>query len=216
MKACGNEAYGNDSLKGKTVAVQGIGHVGQYTCEHLHKEGAKLIVTDIYQDRIKPVVKQFKAEYVPPDKICEVNADIFCPCALGGIVNDESIKKFKFKIIAGGANNQLLDEKKHGQLLLEREIIYAPDYAINAGGLINVANELGGYRQDRALKQAEGIYDTLKKIFEFAKRENIPTYLASNKIAEERIKQIAPIKQIYTSRSEFSGRMGEMDYARRR
>jgi len=155
-------------------------------------------------------VEKFKAEYVPPEKIHEVNAEIFCPCALGGIVNDEMIPKFKFEIIAGGANNQLLDEKKYGQMLLERGILYAPDYAINAGGMINVADELEGYRQDRALKQAEGIYTTLKNICATAKQENIPTYLASNKLAEEQIKRIAPIKQIYASKSEFSGRPGEV------
>lgn len=216
MKACINEVFGNDSLRGKTVAVQGLGHVGQYTCDHLAKDGAKLVVTDIYQERVKPVVEKFRAEYVAPDKIYDVDADIFCPCALGGIANDETIPRFKFRIIAGGANNQLLDEKKHGQMLLERGILYAPDYAINAGGLINVANELEGYRQDRALKQAEGIYATLKNIFALAKKENIPTYLASNRAAEQRIKRISPIKQIYASKSEFSGRMGEIDHARRR
>ena len=215
MKACVNELYGNDSLSGKKVAVQGLGHVGRFTCEHLVKDGAKLIVTDIYENRVKPIVKKFNAEYVHPEKIFEVNADIFCPCALGGVVSDESIPKFKFKIIAGGANNQLLDEKKHGQMLLERGILYAPDYAINAGGLINVANELEGYRQDRALMQAEGIYTTLKNIFAIAKRENIPTYLASNKLAEDRIKRIAPIKQIYVSKSEFTGRIGKIDHRRK-
>ena len=161
-------------------------------------------------------MEKFKAEYVPPEKIHEVNAEIFCPCTLGGIVNEETILEFKFKIIAGGANNQLLDEKKHGQMLLERGILYAPDYAINAGGMINVANELERYRQDRALRQAEGIYTTLKNIFATAKQENIPTYLASNKLAGERIKRIAPIKQIYASKSEFSGRPGEIDHPRRR
>lgn len=216
MKACAHEVYGNDSLKGKTVAIQGIGHVGQHICGHLAKEGARLVVTDIYEDRAKSAVEKFKAEFVPHEKIAEVQADIFCPCALGGIVNDDTIPKFKFKIIAGGANNQLLDEKSHGQMLLERGILYAPDYAINAGGLINVANELEGYRQDRALTQAEEIYSTLKKIFAIAKQEKIPTYLASNKLAEERINRIAPIKQIYASKSEFIGRMGEIDRVRRR
>jgi len=200
MKACAKEVFGSDSLTGKKIAVQGAGHVGQYVCEHLSKEGAKIYISDIYEQKVKAVVDKFKAEAVPPDKIYDVDADIFCPCALGAILNDDTIPRLKVKIVAGGANNQLADEKKHGPMLEQRGILYAPDYVINAGGLISVANEFEGYRQERALKRAEGIYDIVKKVFEIAKQEKIPTYIASDRLAEERIQKIGQIKQIYSGR----------------
>jgi leucine dehydrogenase len=210
MKACMKELTGSDSLVGKKVAVQGAGHVAKYLCERLAKEGAKIFVSDIYEDKAKAVAAESKAELVHPDKIYDVDADVFCPCALGAIINDETLPRMKFKIIAGGANNQLADENKHGKILLDRGIIYAPDYAINAGGLINVAAELGGYHPERAMKQAGLIYDTIRKILEIAKKEHIPAHLASNKLAEERIKSIGSIRQVYSGKSEFSGRLGEM------
>jgi leucine dehydrogenase len=210
MKACMKELTGSDSLVGKKVAVQGAGHVAKYLCERLAKEGAKIFVSDIYEDKVKAVAAESKAEIVHPDKIYDVDADVFCPCALGAVVNDETLPRMKFKIIAGGANNVLADENKHGKILLDRGIIYAPDYAINAGGLINVAAELGGYHPERAMKQAGLIYDTIRKIIEIAKKEHIPTHEASNKLAEERIKSIGTIRQKYTGKSEFAGRLGEM------
>ncbi|MBI3578619.1 MAG: Glu/Leu/Phe/Val dehydrogenase [Ignavibacteriales bacterium] len=211
MKASAHAAFGSDSLKGKKIAVQGAGNVASYLCEHLAKEGATIFVTDIYEDKAKALAKRVKAKYVQSEKIFDLPVDIFTPCALGGILNDKTIPRLKCKIVAGAANNQLLDEKKHSQLLIDRKILYAPDYAINAGGLINVANELEGYSQERALKQAEGIYDILKNIFTIAKHENIPTYLAANKLAESRIQQLSHIKQIYASKSEYAGRLGEMN-----
>jgi leucine dehydrogenase len=210
MKACARAVFGSDSLKGTTVAVQGAGNVASYLCDHLKIEGAKIVITDIYQEKAKAVARRIKGTFVKPDTIFSVPTDIFAPCALGGILNDETIPKLRCAIVAGGANNQLLDEKKHSKMLLDRNILYAPDYAINAGGLINVANELEGYRQERALKQAEGIYDIIATILEMSKREEIPTYLAANKLAEARIQRISPIKQIYTGPSEFAGRLGEL------
>ena len=210
MKAAIHLATGSDSLKGKAVAVQGAGHVASYVCDHLAKEGAKIFVTDIYAEKAKAVVKRTRATYVAPDKIYDVKADIFCPCALGAILNDKTIPRLKVKIVAGGANNQLADEQKHGQMLLKRGIIYAPDYAINAGGLISVANELEGYPHEKALKQAAGIYDTIHKIFEISRKEKIPTYEASNRLAEERIGRLGHIRNIYAGKSEFAGRLGDM------
>ena len=215
MKASMKELTGSDSLSGKRVAVQGAGHVAQFVCEHLMKEGAKVYICDIFPDKVKAVADKVHAEAVAPEKIYEVDADLFCPCALGAIVNDATIPKFKFKAIAGGANNQLADEAKHGQMLIERGIMYAPDYAINAGGLINVYNELEGYSQERALKQAEGIYDTILKIFAISKRDGVPTYEASNRLAEERINAIGRIKTIYAGKSQFVGRLGENDFGKR-
>jgi leucine dehydrogenase len=173
-------------------------------------EGAKIIITDIYEHKAKAVAKRTKATFIAPEKIFDVKADIFCPCALGAILNDKTIPRLKAKIVAGGANNQLADENKHGQMLLKRGIIYAPDYAINAGGLISVSNELEGYPSERALKQAEGIYDTIRKIFEISAKEKIPTHEASNRLAEERIRQLGHIRNIYAGSSEFTGRLGDM------
>lgn len=210
IKACANEKWGNDSLRGRKIAVQGAGQVARYLCEHLYNEGAELYVSDIVESKVKRLLETVKAQVVKPEEIYEIDADIFAPTALGGIINDETIPKLKAGIIAGGANNQLEDEKRHGQMLMEKGILYAPDYVINAGGLINVANELEGYRQDRAMKQAESIYDVVKKIITISKQENIPTHVASNKIAEERLVQVGRIKKIYSGSSSFSGRLGEM------
>jgi leucine dehydrogenase len=215
MKACMKKLAGSDSLKGKRVAVQGAGHVAEFVCEHLANEGALIYISDIYHEKAENIADKTKAVVVEPEKIYEVNADIFCPCALGAIVNDETIPKFKFKIIAGGANNQLADEQKHGRMLIDKKILYAPDYAINAGGLINVYNELEGYSQERALLQAKGIYDTLLNIFAISERENIPTFEASNRLAEQRIRSISRMKTIYAGKSSFVGRLGENDFGKR-
>ncbi|MCX6149256.1 MAG: Glu/Leu/Phe/Val dehydrogenase [Ignavibacteriales bacterium] len=206
MKACAHAKWGSDSLRGRKVAVQGAGHVARYLCEHLYNEGAEIYVTDIKELKIKRVLETIKAYVVKPDEIYDVEADIFTPAALGGILNDNTIPRLKVQIVAGGANNQLEDENIHGHKLMEKGILYAPDYVINAGGLINVANELEGYRQDRAMKQAEGIYDILTKVIDTSKKENIPTHFASNKIAEERVRQIGKIRKIYSGTSNFSGR----------
>lgn len=196
MKAAAKVAFGNDSLAGKTVAVQGVGSVGYHLCKHLHQEGAKLIVTDINPDNVKRAVEEFGAQAVSADEIYAVDCDIFSPCALGGIINDETIPKLKAKVIAGSANNQLKEER-HGDQIHEKGIVYAPDYVINAGGLINVADELEGYNRERALKKVETIYDNLMKVFEIAKRDNIPTYKAADRMAEERIAQVAKTRSTF-------------------
>jgi len=196
MKAAAKVAFGNDSLAGKTVAVQGVGSVGYHLCKHLHQEGAKLIVTDINPDNVKRAVEEFGAQAVSADEIYAVDCDIFSPCALGGIINDETIPKLKAKVIAGSANNQLKEER-HGDQIHEMGIVYAPDYVINAGGLINVADELEGYNRERALKKVETIYDNLMKVFEIAKRDNIPTYKAADRMAEERIAQVAKTRSTF-------------------
>ncbi len=201
MKASAKKMWGSDSLSGKKVAVQGLGHVGYYLVRHLCEEGAEVIVTDIDKNSVKRVVDEFKVKAVEPDEIYAVHADIFSPCALGAIVNDETLPMFKFKIIAGASNNQLAVEEKHGEILKSRGILYAPDYVINAGGLINVANELEGYQRERSLDQAKGIYNILLEVFEIAERENIPTYEASNRLAEKRIRDIEGTRRIHTLRT---------------
>ncbi len=214
MKACMKELTGSDSLEGRKIAIQGAGHVASYVCEHLAKEGAKLFITDIYEEKAKELAARTKGKDVHPDKIYDVDADVFCPCALGAIINDDTLPRLKAKIIAGGANNQLKDEKTHGEMVMKKKLLYAPDYAINAGGLISVANELEGYPPERALKQAEGIYDTIRKIFAIAKEEEIPTYEASDRLAEARIKGISHIRNLYAGKSEFVGRLGELDHSK--
>ncbi|USK69105.1 branched-chain amino acid dehydrogenase [Peribacillus asahii] len=196
MKAAAKEAFGTDSLAGKTVAVQGVGNVAYHLCRHLYEEGAQLIVTDIQQAAVQRAVNEFGAKAVEPAEIYSVDCDIYAPCALGAVLNDETIPTIKAKVIAGSANNQLKNSL-HGEQLHEKGIIYAPDYVINAGGVINVADELIGYNRERALKKVENIYDNITKVFEIAKRDNIPTYKAANRMAEERIARMR------YSRSQF-------------
>ncbi len=210
MKACAHERWGTDSLRGRKVAVQGAGQVARHLCEYLYNEGAEIFITDIYEEKIEYVLDTIKAHVVKPAEIYEINAEIFSPNALGSIINDDTLDKLKCEIIAGGANNQLEDETKHGMALMDKGILYAPDYVINAGGLINVANELEGYRQDRAMKQAEGIYSIVQKVLKKSKTENIPTNVASDKIAEERLQCISKVRNIYSGDSTFRGRLGEL------
>lgn len=196
IKACVKERFGADSVDGLTVAVQGVGHVGYHLCSHLAAEGAKLIVTDIDEEKVQRVVRDFDAEAVAPDRIYGVDAEIFAPCALGAVVNDETIPQFKFQIIAGAANNQLAEER-HGTELMRRGILYAPDYAINAGGLINVYGELNGWSAERSKRKAGEIYDTLLQIFELAKEQGIPSSEAADRVAERRIEQIAKLQRTW-------------------
>ncbi|MGE7182973.1 branched-chain amino acid dehydrogenase [Peribacillus sp. NPDC006672] len=196
MKAAAKEAFGNDSLEGKVIAVQGVGNVAYNLCRHLHEEGAKLIVTDINKESVARAVESFGATAVDPDEIYGVECDIYAPCALGAVINDQTINKIKAKVIAGAANNQL-KEPVHGDQIHEKGIIYAPDYVINAGGVINVADELLGYNRERALKKVETVYDTIERVMEIAKRDQIPTYKAADRMAEERIARMR------NSRSQF-------------
>lgn len=196
MKAAAMEAFGTDSLEGKVIAVQGVGHVAYTLCKHLHEEGASLIVTDINKEAVQRAVTDFGAKAVEIDEIYSVDCDIFAPCALGAIINDDTIPQIKARVIAGAANNQL-KETRHGDAIHEMGIVYAPDYVINAGGVINVADELNGYNRDRAMKKVETIYDNIASVIEISKRDNIPTYLAADRLAEERIERMR------MSRSQF-------------
>ena len=196
MKAAAKEAYGSDSLNGKTIAIQGLGHVGYYLAKHLHEEGAKLIVTDIHDEVIKRVVDEMGATAVGLEEIYGVEADIFAPCAMGAVINDETIPQLKVKVIAGAANN-ILKEDRHGDQLHELGILYAPDFVINAGGVINVADELEGYNYERALVKVELVYENVAKVIEIAKRDKIPTYKAACRMAEERIAKIGKIHSNY-------------------
>src|SRR6266404_2011688 len=194
IKACARHHYGEDVLKGKTVAIQGCGHVGYYLADLLYKEGAQLVVTDIDAAKVKAVVDDFRAKPVGADEIYGSDANIFAPCALGGIINDETIPQLKVDIVAGGANNQLA-EGRHGDMLEARGITYAPDYVINAGGLVNVNAELEGWTMERARNKAGEIYDTILMVFDIAAEEHMPSYRAADRLAERRIAAIAKVRQ---------------------
>jgi len=207
MKAAAKEAFGSDSLAGKVISVQGLGNVAFTLCKHLHEEGAKLIVTDIRDYVVKQAVETFGATAVAPNEIYGVNCDIYSPCALGATINDETIPQLKAKVVAGAANNQLKDTK-HGEILHNMGIVYAPDYVINAGGVINVEDELRGYNRERAMKKVETIYTNVEKVFEISKRDNIPTFLAADRMAEEKIERVRKSRSqfLINEKSLLSGR----------
>ena len=196
IKAAAKQRWGKESLAGRTIAVQGCGKVAYYLCQHLKTENARLIVTDIDQDKVKRVVEESGAEAVAPEAIYDVAADIYAPCALGATINDDSLARLKVEIIAGGANNQLAEER-HGKALEDRGLLYVPDFVINAGGLINVYGEIMGWGQERSKRKAQEIYDTILRIFAIAKRDGIPSYEAADRVAEERIEAVARLSKMW-------------------
>lgn len=194
MKAAAKKVFGSDDLSGKKISVQGVGHVGGYLIDLLAKEGCQLFVSDIYESRLKEISSKYSVNVVNPEEIYDLDVDIYAPCALGATVNDDTLKRLKCKIIAGSANNQLKDENIHGVKCMKQGIIYAPDFLINAGGLINVYSELTGYNREKTYKQTERIYDYTLDILNTSEREGIHTQAAAMKIAEKRISDIGKIK----------------------
>ena len=191
MRAAAKTAFGKDSLSGRKVAIQGGGNVGRHLAGYLVKDGAIVFITDIHEDKLAAIKAEHPAvNLVKPDAIYGLDVDIYSPCALGATVNDETLAKLKCSVIAGAANNQLADEKKHGVAVMEKGMLYAPDFLINAGGIINCAWERKGYDRNAAMKQTENIYATTLEIFKRSKAENIPTYLAANQAAERRVLSI--------------------------
>ena len=210
IKASMKVSTGSDSLEGKVVAVQGVGHVGYYLVRDLIKDGARVVVCDIDQDNLNKVTSEFNGvEVVGPDEIYGVDCDVFAPCALGAVINDDTIGQLKCSIVAGSSNNILAVEDRHARALAERDILYAPDYVVNAGGLINVANELQGYREERARQQAMGIYDITMNVFKIASDEGITTLEAANTLAERRIQAIDDVKGVFAG-SAPRRRMGAL------
>jgi leucine dehydrogenase len=179
-----------DNLSGVTVALQGCGHVGYNLAKLLHEAGAKLIVSDVNESSVSRAVDEFAAKRVETSEIFGVDANVFAPCALGGVLNDQTIPELKVQIVAGAANNQLLEER-HGTMLRERNILYAPDYVANAGGILNGCVELLGWQAEHALNKVDEIYDTVLRIFESAKAEGITTNKAADRLAEERLSSVA-------------------------
>jgi leucine dehydrogenase len=197
MKATAKKVFGSDSLKGKRVAVQGVGQVGMHLVEYLVKENAEVFITDLFEDKVKTIAQQFGVKAVSQDAIYDLDVDIYAPCAMGATLNDDTIPRLKCSIIAGAANNQLKDELKHGYMLIDRSITYAPDFLINAGGLINVYNEhLGNYNRNRVFEQAEKIYTTCTNILNLAEQEKISSQEAAIQLSEKRIADIGRIKTV--------------------
>jgi leucine dehydrogenase len=196
MQACCNRVYGSDSLADKRIAVQGLGAVGHNVVEQLQDAGARMVVTDIDASKVAAMVSQYGVEQAEPEAIYDVDCDIFCPCALGKVINDQTLERLKCKIICGSANNQLTEER-HGELLEQKGMVYAPDYITNAGGTIYDTDRLGvgGVNHDRGRSKVLRIYENVERVFEIADRDRIPTYLAADRMAEERIRQIAEVKK---------------------
>jgi leucine dehydrogenase len=190
IEACVKFKLGKDSLKGLHMAVQGVGHVGYYICKELHALGVKLSVADIDPVKTERAVREFGATTVALDKIASLECDVFVPCALGAGLNDETIPALCTSIVAGAANNQLAEER-HGDDLHARGVLYAPDYAINAGGLVNVAQEVSGYDAKASTEKVMKIYDTIYDIAERSKKASTPTYKIADRIAEEKLAYVA-------------------------
>jgi leucine dehydrogenase len=202
IRAAAQKVHGSPDLQGLRISLQGCGNVGRHLAKLLADAGAKLTVTDIHDDNVARVTEQTGATSVGADEIYDVPADIFAPCALGGAVNPSSIDRLisangDMRIIAGAANN-VLDSDSTGHLLHEKGILYAPDYVINAGGLINVSEELGGYNPDRARKRVVKIFDNLTKVFDLALERDMPPHEAAEAVALERIRSVRPIADVYT------------------
>ena len=188
MQAAAKYRWGSDALAGRTVAIQGCGKVGYYLASYLYAAGARLIVSDVDANKVARVANQFDAVELAPEEIYEAEADIFAPCALGGAINDQTIGRLRAEIVTGAANNQLL-EPRHGDELAERDILYTPDYAANAGGVIHGCRDLLAWDPARTTAKIDEIYETVLNIFYMASSERIPTHQAADKLAEERLER---------------------------
>jgi leucine dehydrogenase len=186
IQAAARQRWGSDDLRGRTVALQGAGNVGSHLAQQLAAAGARLLVADVDPWRVRNLVEVIGAAVVEPDEIYDAEAELFAPCALGGILNDESIARLRAEVVAGAANNQLL-EPRHGFALEARGILYAPDYVANAGGVINGCRELLGWDAERARRQVDAIYDTMLDVFRVARERGLPPHAAADRIAEERL-----------------------------
>ncbi len=185
LKAAVKHQLKTDDLNGLRVSVQGVGNVGYYLCKLLHEAGARLVVTDINKKALSHVEQEFNAQVVGLEDIYAQDVDVYAPCALGATINDNTINQLKASIVAGAANNQLA-EQRHGEILMNKGILYAPDYAINAGGLINVASESENYNAEQVKARISKIYDTLLEVFQRAQKQGLPTSSIADQLAEER------------------------------
>ncbi len=202
-----NRKFGDEEVGKYSYAVQGLGHVGMEFVKLLKERGAKIFVTDINKALVERAVTEHGAEAVAPDDIYDAAADVYSPCALGGTVNLDTLPRLKAKVICGAANNQLASNEV-GDEVAKRGILYAPDYAVNAGGVMNISLEIDGYNRERAMRMMRTIYHNLTRIFEIADRDGIPTYQAADRLAEERIETIGKLKlPMGRSTPRFQGRV---------
>ncbi len=197
MKASAKRAYGSDSLNGKKIAIQGIGKVGMHLVELVSKEGAEVYVSDINQRSLDHAVSTYKSTIVDGNEMYSMPVDIVAPCALGATLNTANINALNCDIVAGAANNQLENEDEHGSLLRKRGLLYAPDFLINAGGLINVYSEVIGYNRENAMRDTEKIYDTTLSIYDLADQKDMHTQKAATILAQKRIDDIAGVQSTY-------------------
>ncbi|WP_137391107.1 Glu/Leu/Phe/Val dehydrogenase dimerization domain-containing protein [Rhodoligotrophos defluvii] len=208
IKASIQHLTGADDLSGATVAVQGLGHVGWRLCELLAGAGAVLVVTDIRPETVAKAAARFGARTVAPEEIYDVPADIFAPCALGAVLNDDTVPRLKMRMVAGSANNQLA-APTHAEMLRDRGILYAPDYVINAGGLIQLAGEYFGFGREELDRRLAGIGNTLLQVFETAQARGLSTHEAADRLAEQRLKrEPAPTAQPSPERVDADGSRG--------
>lgn len=207
IEASLNKKYGNTNLGDHSYAVQGVGHVGYHIVKMLRDKGAKVFISDINEKRVSDIVRELGAEAVALNEIYDTDAQVFVPCAMGGIINENTVERLKCDIVCGSANNQL-DTSKMGHELESRKILYAPDYAVNAGGLINVAIELQGYDSERSNRMVNNIYNIIERIYKISDRDSIPPFEAANRLAEERIATLGNSKSVYTRNpiSRLTGR----------
>lgn len=190
IKAALNHLYGSDDIKDKRIMVEGVGKVGKYLVEYLCKRGADVYITDISKSAIEKITKEFKVTFIKPEDIYDLDVDVYSPCALGAIINDSTIERLKCKIIAGAANNQL-KASKHSDMLKAKNILYTPDFVINAGGLLNVYNEyIGSYSRKTTFDLVERIYNSCIKLFNKSQELNLPTNEVAESICLERIASI--------------------------
>lgn len=196
IKACALKRYGTDSLEDRSVVIQGAGHVGYFLAQDLREEGAKVFIADIDESKVDRCVEELGCEAVGADEVYDVEAEVFAPCALGAILNDDTIPRLKVDIVAGAANNQL-KRQHHAKMLQDRDILYAPDYVINAGGLINVYSELAGWTLERSKRKAGEIYRTLLHIFEIAEDAGMTNAEAADEVAIRRVGQVAKLHRTY-------------------
>ncbi|MFP4094304.1 MAG: Glu/Leu/Phe/Val family dehydrogenase [Cyclobacteriaceae bacterium] len=196
IKAAAKQAFGSENLAGKKVAVQGVGAVGMKLLEYLSKENAKVFVSDVEEERLKAAAQEFGAQVVGQQEIYEVDSDIYAPCALGATLNDETIPRLKCGAIAGGANNQLAQEERHGQMLMDRGIVYAPDFLVNAGGIMAVAAEyFKEFNKPYLYEKAERIFDRCLQVLKQAQDEKKNAQHIAMEMAERRIAQVGELKK---------------------
>ncbi len=198
MRACLHEVYGKDSVSGKKVLVQGVGNVGTHLIGHLIQNGAEVYVSDIFEDKINAITSKYNVNVIPTTEVYSTPVDVYAPCALGATLNTKNIQSLHCDIVCGAANNQLENEEIHGKMLKDKNILYAPDFLVNAGGIINISEERFGYNHQRAEADCIKIFDRMNKIIDLSKTSDITTHRAAIDVAEQRINDAAWLNRSFS------------------